>query len=189
MPTIQDIFSRFGASRSSNHVGEAVPEQIYGAVVAQARLPVFYERYGIDDSVTGRFDLLCLHVFLFSHRLASERGTLARELGQDVFDAFVDDVDRALRQLGIGDNTVPKRKKRLVHGFYAMIEEFSEPIDAEDANGLRRMVARRFHGGAETSPAELMTHYVLRANRMLRDCSFEQIAAGRIEWPDPQRTI
>lgn len=39
---------------------------LYGTIVAQARLPCFYREYGVPDTVNGRFDLLVLHLALFS---------------------------------------------------------------------------------------------------------------------------
>ncbi len=40
-----------------------VPQELYGSVVAQARQPVFFTDYGFHDTVTGRFDLVALHLF------------------------------------------------------------------------------------------------------------------------------
>jgi cytochrome b pre-mRNA-processing protein 3 len=37
---------------------------LYGAVVAQARLPHFYQEYGVADTVLGRFDMIVLHAAL-----------------------------------------------------------------------------------------------------------------------------
>ena len=37
---------------------------LYGAIVAQARLPAFYRDYGVPDTVEGRFELIVLHLAL-----------------------------------------------------------------------------------------------------------------------------
>ena len=37
---------------------------LYGMIVAQVRLGVFYTDYGIADTVQGRFELLVLHLVL-----------------------------------------------------------------------------------------------------------------------------
>ena len=44
--------------------------RLYGAIVAQAREPSFYTDYGVPDTVEGRFDLIVLHIYLVSRRLA-----------------------------------------------------------------------------------------------------------------------
>ena len=52
---------------------------LYGAIVAQARAPVFYGAdYGVPDTVEGRFDLLVLHVALFYRRAREEVRLCAR---------------------------------------------------------------------------------------------------------------
>ena len=47
---------------------------LYGAIVAQARSPVFYTHYGVSDSVEGRFELIVLHLMLVLRRLGADGG-------------------------------------------------------------------------------------------------------------------
>ena len=44
---------------------------LYGTIVAQARLPAFYQIYGVPDTVNGRLEMIMLHTVLF---LPGERG-------------------------------------------------------------------------------------------------------------------
>src|SRR5207244_1769191 len=74
---------------------------LYGAIVAQARSPVFYGRYGVPDTVNGRFEMVVLHTILVLRRLKEEPGL--RGLGQALFDAFCADMDANLREMGVGD--------------------------------------------------------------------------------------
>ena len=41
-------------------------------IVAQARSPSFYRDYGVPDTVSGRFDMIVLHLVLVLRRLRSE---------------------------------------------------------------------------------------------------------------------
>src|SRR5208283_3621948 len=90
---------------------------LYGAIVAQARSPAFYSSYGVPDTVEGRFDLIVLHLVLVlaqtGHAAAAlvPGGDLARSLGQKLFDEFCRDLDDNLREMGVGDLTVPKRMR------------------------------------------------------------------------------
>jgi cytochrome b pre-mRNA-processing protein 3 len=153
--------------------------------VAQARKPVFYVRYGFKDTVTGRFDLLALHMFLFSRRLSRETGPAAASLSQEVFDAFADGVDDALRALGIGDTSVPKRKQAMVRGFYAQIEEFAPLLDAGDLDGLTRAVSKRFFAGEDTDESARIAAYMIKAAATLAAQEIGAISAGRLNWPEP----
>ena len=56
------------------------PEKLYGAIVAQARLPVFYAEYGVPDTLDGRFAVLSLHLFVLLRRL-KQGGAAASTMG------------------------------------------------------------------------------------------------------------
>src|SRR6185437_7652606 len=90
-------------------------DALYGAIVAQARRPAFYVDYAAPDTAEGRFDMLILHVALVCRRLSRETGAAeapARQLSQQVFDMFCADMDHNLREMGVGDLTVPKKMRR-----------------------------------------------------------------------------
>jgi cytochrome b pre-mRNA-processing protein 3 len=164
---------------------DPVPQQIYGAVVAQARNPTFYTALKFADSVTGRFDVLALHMFLFSRRLSSQGDPRAPSLSQEVFDAFTAGLDDALRALGIGDTSVPKRKQAMVKGFYAQIDEFAPLMDAGNADALAKAISARFHGGGEADASAQLATYMLKASAALAAQDFESICGGTLSWPEP----
>lgn len=177
------MFSRiFGRSRSHE-----VPQQLYGTVVAQARQPVFFTRYGFADSVTGRFDVLALHLFLFSRRLVREDTDTARSLNQEVFDYFTADTDRALRELGVGDTSVPKRKKKMIRTFYALVEEFGPALDTEDPGAVREQVGRRFDGEDQDDAClNALSGYIMAAAAELDKIPAESIYKGIIAYPNAE---
>jgi cytochrome b pre-mRNA-processing protein 3 len=185
-PMFEQIFGRFLRPFGQPPADQKVSHDIYGAVVAQSRQPVFYLDYGLADTVMGRFDLLCLHMFLFTNRLARENDPVASKLSQAVFDAFSADIDRALREIGIGDTSVPKRKKRMIHGFYGQIEDFAAALDAGDTPTLALKVTERF-SDADSAQAGRLARYMVAARDTLRAIPFSAIADGRIEWPDAER--
>ena len=109
------MFKRFfGARRAANR---AITDALYEQIVAAARQPVFYADWNVPDTPLGRFEMLSLHMFLVLHRLRGEAG-VAREVAQDLTDAFFADVEHSIRELGIGDLGVPKRMKKLARMFY-----------------------------------------------------------------------
>lgn len=182
------MFSRFFRPASAARV----PHELYGSVVAQARLPVHFIEHGFPDTVTGRFDVLALHVYLLSRRLVRAQDDVAASLNQEVFDAFVADLDRALRQLGIGDLSVPKRKKKLVRGYYAAIAAFDPALDAEDADELARIAETRYglngasqggHEGQGDASARHFADYLLETARHLDRQEMDRILDGHLDWP------
>src|SRR5512141_2125850 len=101
---------------------------LYGAIVAQARLPGFYRDYAVPDTVDGRFELIVLHLVLVLDRLADDPAL--RVLGQGVFDRFCQDMDHNLREMGVGDLTVPKQMQRMGGAYYGRAQAYREALAA-----------------------------------------------------------
>jgi cytochrome b pre-mRNA-processing protein 3 len=79
--------------------GASNSEKLYGAIVAQARLPIFYRSFGVPDTLQGRFAVLSLHLFAALHRL-KEEGPEGRALAQELIDRFSQDMETVLRAWG-----------------------------------------------------------------------------------------
>lgn len=103
----------------------------YGAIVSQARQPEFYLSYEVPDTTVARFENIVLHVFLLLHRLKREDAN-KREFGQRVFDLFFADMDRSLREAGVGDVSVPKRIKKMAEAFYGRVKAYDEALDCKE---------------------------------------------------------
>ncbi len=161
----------------------ATAEKLYGAILEQSRRPQFFADLEFADTVTGRFDMLALHMMLFSRRLSSEADAAAMQLSQAVFDEFTNDVDDALRALGIGDTSVPKRKQALIRGFYAQVEEFVPLLDKDLHQEMVEKLARRF--SLSSTNASKLAGYAKAAALSLAALEFDVILQGNIDWPDP----
>ena len=102
--------------------------RLYGCIVDQARMPAFYNDCGVPDTVAGRFDLIGLHAYLVMRCLKeidSQRGT---DLSQRLFDIMFTDMDRNLREMGVGDLGVGKKVKELAKAFYGRVKAYDEGL-------------------------------------------------------------
>jgi cytochrome b pre-mRNA-processing protein 3 len=81
---------------------QALVERQYAEITGAARAPVFYESMGVPDTVLGRFEMISIHLILYLRR-TGKAGDASRALAQDIVDAFFEDVDHSIRELGIGD--------------------------------------------------------------------------------------
>ena len=160
-----------------------IASALYGAIVAQARAPGFYVRLGVADSVDGRFELLLVHLALVLRRVR-DADDAAREIGQEVFDLFCADMDRSLREMGVGDLSIPKRMKRLAEAYYGRAAAYGAALDAGDTKALADAVRRNLLGGAEGA-ADVIAAYLVEAAAAIRSLSPAAFAAGRLAWPDP----
>lgn len=165
------------------------PLQLYGAVMAQSRKSEFYTNLKFEDSVMGRFDLLTLHMFLLSRRLVREDDAKSLSLNQEVFDIYTNDTDSALREIGIGDQTVPKRKKKMIRGFYGQVEDFAKLLDDGNNTELGKAVKARFFEGKEpkkvsAKTVKLLTRYIAECGPFLDEQKSVDLYAGKVNWPD-----
>jgi cytochrome b pre-mRNA-processing protein 3 len=118
-------FNHFSKSRAPLR---GTIEAIYGMIVTQAREPAFYRSLGVPDTVNGRFDLLVLHLWLVLRRFRSTSD--AKDASQALFDRFCDDMDANLREMGVGDLTVPKRMQAFGEAFYGRAAAYDVAFDA-----------------------------------------------------------
>ncbi len=157
----------------------------YRRAVDQARQPAFFTDYGVPDTLDGRFELICLHAFFCLHRLRSE-GAAASRFGQLFFDAMFADLDRTLREIGVGDLSVGKGVKRMAQGFYGRVRAYQEGIAGDDP-ALAEALARNLYGTVREGapPVAAMTAYVRDATALLRAQPTAELLAGRIRFDPP----
>lgn len=104
-------------------------DKIYGAIVAQARLPVFYRAFGVPDTIDGKFVVLSLHLFTLLNRLQSA-GPQAWGPAQELMNQFKTDMETVLREVGIGDLAIPKRVRALASSSHALLAAYATALAA-----------------------------------------------------------
>jgi len=164
--------------------GRKTIQRLYGAIVACSRDPVFYASYQVPDTIEGRFEMILLHAFLLFHRLKAEDED-RRELGQRVFDAFCVDMDANLREMGVGDLSVPKKMKRVAEAFYGRVGSYDAALAMPDNAALAEAVLRNVYGSNPDRAAEAgaLAAYIRRAAAMLTTIPFATFAAGELPLP------
>lgn len=167
---------------------DATIERLYGAIVAQARQPAFYDRFGVPDTLDGRFDMLVLHVALFFRRTRRE-GDAVRDLGQAVFDRFCSDMESSLREIGIGDTKVPKEMRRMGEAFYGRARAYEAALAQPGDGALAAALARNVLGDSSTTPAAMrLAGYVRCAASALEEEDSRGFLNGAISFPAPEES-
>jgi len=154
---------------------------LYGAIVAQARLPAFYRDYGVPDTVEGRFELIVLHLALVLDRLAAQPEL--RALGQDLFDQFCQDMDNNLREMGVGDLAVPKHMRRVGEAFYGRAQAYRAALVSDGDQALAESLKRNIYAGTEDGRAHRLADYVCEAVRRLKALDEAGLVNGLIRFP------
>jgi cytochrome b pre-mRNA-processing protein 3 len=155
-------------------------ETIYGMIVAQAREPLFYARLGVPDTVNGRFDMVLLHLWMVLRRLRSSEG--GAELSQALFDHFCGDMDDNLREMGVGDLTVPKRMRKFGEAFYGRAAAYDLALQA-GAEPLAQALCKNILDGGDIGRARLLAAYGDAV--MIALAGLDDTALGNGSWRFP----
>ena len=152
-------------------------------IVAQAREPLFYRHLDVPDTVDGRLDLLILQLWLVLRRLRTvEAGKGGKALSQALFDHFCDDMDANLREMGVGDLTVPRRMQKFGEAFYGRTAAYDLAWSESEAR-LAEALQKNILNGKHPESAQRLAAYAARVAAALEVC--DDAALLRLAWRFP----
>lgn len=154
------FLDRFRTTGFRKGRGEAAA--LYGAAVARARAPHWFRDGAVPDTVDGRFDMIAAVLSMVLLRLEAEEAGIAT--ATHLAEAFVDDMDPQLREIGIGDILVGKHIGRMMAMLGGRLGAYREGLAAGD---LRPALIRNLYRGA--APEEAALAHVERELLTLRD--------------------
>jgi cytochrome b pre-mRNA-processing protein 3 len=159
---------------------------LYARIVAAARAPVFYREFGVADTIEGRYEMIVLHVALLLRRLRDKSGA-DLNLAQAIVDFFASDLDRSMRELGVGDLGVGRFMKRLGEGLYGRAAAYDAALDNGDNEKLSEALLRNVYNGVNPPGIALvrLARYVQDQSQHLALQSIDPIKAGNIDFMPP----
>lgn len=157
---------------------------LYGAIVAQSRLPVFFADLGVPDTLEGRFEMVSLHAWLVMRRLAMG-GKQTADFNQGLFDFMFADLDFNLREMGAGDMKVGDKVKDLASHYYGRVGAYDAGIAAkDDPSVLESALDRNLYGSTlpDATHVQTMAGYVRRQLAHLETFPIDRLLAGEVEF-------
>ena len=180
---------------------------IYGSIVASARNPVFYTDFQVPDVAEKRYEMIVLHLLIVMERLR-ERTEAGNEISQALVEAFVRDLDGSMREMAVGDTSVPAKVKKAAAGLLDRNVLYRAAFESEpnlkqavpkvgdvpsDGSGSGQDLTRpglideMVYGGKGNALAESMLSYVEASRVALKD--WDPKAAPVVPFPAPDRYI
>jgi cytochrome b pre-mRNA-processing protein 3 len=120
----------------------------YVALAEQSRQAFLYEQCALPDTLDGRFESIILHLFIAERRLPNNTDSMNQI--RNLHEAFLEDMDRSLREGGVGDTSIGKRVKRMAAGLYGRLQAYRDTID--DADQFREALLRNAYGTCDSPP-------------------------------------
>ncbi len=167
------------ASLFRRNARRAAVHAAYARIVERARDPAFYLRWGVPDTLDGRFEVLALHAFLMLNRLKRDHEETAA-FAQALFDTMFADLDRGLREMGASDIGVGRHVKAMAAGFYGRIAAYEQGLG--DATALVGALRRNLYGTTTPSETQLaaMADYTRRQAAALAAIPVAVLLAGEV---------
>ena len=104
---------------------------LWHTIVGTSREKEWYATCGVADTIEGRFDMIALVLSLVMLRMEDSEA-LAPRTGP-LTELFVADMDRQLRDSGVGDLMVGKKIGKLMEALGGRIGALRETLDQSDA--------------------------------------------------------
>lgn len=153
----------------------------YETIVAAARHPVLYSLWHVPDTVDGRFDMITLHAYLVLERLKGHSDAFRQALVDELFR----DMDRSLREMGVGDLSVGKKVRRMAEVFYGRVAAYDRAL-AEGGEAFAAALGRNvFPDGAPAGAAATLAGYVAMQRETLKAQKTEDLVAGQLHLAEP----
>ena len=162
-------------------------ERIYDAIVAQSRNPAFYIRCNVPDTLSGRFDMLVIHMFVVLQilKLGGREGQL---LAQEIVEAFIREMDTMVRDLGVSDRNVPKEVRKIAQLFYGQLLAYSAALQRDDLKGLAHEVWKSFQsadgGNEQPVSSEPIAIYIQQSIKNIQEMPLNMLLQGNIRFPE-----
>jgi cytochrome b pre-mRNA-processing protein 3 len=164
-------------SRKPKHTDQVFA--LYNDIVAQSRQPKLFAEWKVPDTVTGRFDMVSLHMALVLRRLRS-KDDVQKAFSQALFDLFFKDMDRSLREIGVSDVALPKRIEKMGELFYGLLEALDKALADTSGLSLESVLAKNVFAGQVHDGTRALTCYVKDEVQRLDAVAIEDILAGKL---------
>lgn len=144
-------------------------------IVEISRLPEYYARCGVADTVEGRFDMVVHVLALVMLRMEKSRALTRRTAY--LTELFVSDMDGQLRESGIGDIVVGKHMGRLMSALGGRLDALRQAFASGEESALAAALDRNVTWAAGGDPACLAARFAaLRAD--LAERTDDEVLAG-----------
>lgn len=155
---------------------------LYFAAAQQARQPVFYQEWGVPDTLDGRFEMTALHVFMVMRAVKARGDKGAKALSQALFDRMFKVTDQAIREMGIGDLSIPRHMKRMMTAFNG--RAYSYELALQGGQDLREALRRNVFGTVEVPDAAVLDQMEIYVRESLSLLDATDVANGQARFAD-----
>ena len=169
---------------SSDKTELDIGQKLYYKCLLASRKPEFYTKFEVADTFDGRFDMLCLIISVYMHKLTREPEK-TKEFSQILFDVMFKDIDLTLREMGAGDLGVGKRVKIMSESFMGRLIKYSQSLENKNGSLLAKALARNLYrkDGIVYSDSKI-TKFVLTLSEEIESLKMDYVMSEEFDMND-----
>lgn len=134
---------------------------LYAAIVAQARQPHWYQGAGVEDTIDGRFEMICLITSLVLIRMEGLGQTAAEPMAL-LTEVLVEDMEGQVREIGFGDLVVGKHVGQMMGALGGRIGAYRAGLE-QGADLKAALIRNLYRGQAPEAAAMALGEAAIRA--------------------------
>ncbi len=150
---------------------------LWHRTVVLARDPEWFTTRNAQDTLEGRFDVLCAVLSMILLRM--ERADTLKAPSVHLTELFVEDIDGQLREAGLGDPTLGKKMGQVMSVLGGRLGAYREALSG-GGETLETVVARNVDLGDEATGATDFAKGLQALHARLAETSDEAILRGNI---------
>ena len=151
---------------------------LYNKIISLTREKFFYTEISLKDELITRIYLILIHLGFILELLKKNRKN--KELGQNIYDFFFNNIELHLREIGHGDVSVNKKMKDLIKLFYEILL-YCEQWDVKEVNSKMEFLMNLFNGDNTTNfDKQKLLNYLDNYRYNLKDISLNFLVKGII---------
>ena len=151
---------------------------MYNKIISLTREKFFYTEISLKDELITRIYLILFHLGFILELLKKNRKN--KELGQNIYDFFFNNIELHLREIGHGDVSVNKKMKDLIKLFYEILL-YCEQWDVKEVNSKMEFLMNLFNGDNTTNfDKQKLLNYLDNYRYNLKDISLNFLVKGII---------
>jgi cytochrome b pre-mRNA-processing protein 3 len=158
---------------------------IYEKLITQSRNPIFYTQMNVPDDLSGRYNMIVIHLLILFAATKHFEESDVQALRQHVFERFTREMESMVRDFDIDGACIEDEVRNIVNLCSKQIMVYDNAIASGDVRALSGEILTAFQQVYENSQvdADALAGYVLNSVASVQTQPPATILNGHIAFP------
>ena len=133
---------------------------VYKIIVEQSNKEFFFNKIKIEPVFESRIEIFQLNLIIIMWFF--DLNNYNKKLIKGLVDFFINDLESAIREMGVSDTSIGRKTRTLVENFYGRLYSYSELFKAESVNESLLSVKFKKNFKSESISYNYLVKYTLK---------------------------